>query len=352
MTGISTHQRFIYLDIARGIAVLCMILQHAMIIFCVNEGEGSLLGEAVILAGTAPAAPVFMIIMGAFFVSSDKANLIYALKRGTALFAAGYMLNALRFSIPLLVAYDATGTPSYMTEAVTTFFSVDILQMAGLSLIIMGILKRFFPIPLLWGFFAIGIGVISPFFWGHDNFAFEALLWGTEKDVSFPLFPWLIYPLTGMAVSSALASRSSAHRTSLMTGLGGICFVAALIIYFIGPSFLSLTGDYYRSGLMIHLIMTGFVFFWLFLLDRLTSARTLYPFVSELLCFWSRHVTIVYFVQWTLIGWGMFIFGNMEQSPIAAICIGAGMTITTDWVVRGIVMMRSQKKDKQILGEL
>lgn len=348
-----SQERLIYLDIARGIAVFCMILQHAMILFCVNEGEGSILGEMVVLAGTAPAAPVFMIIMGVFFVTSEKADLNYALKRGALLFASGYLLNALRFTLPLLIAHSMTGDTALLTEATTLFFSVDILQMAGLSLIIMGLLKRFFPFPfpLLWGAIAIDVGLLSPLLWGHNTFTAEALLWGTGKDVSFPLFPWLIYPLTGMAVSSLLVSRSSIYRKKVMLGLGVLFLIGAFMIATIGPEFLRMTGDYYRSGLMIHLLMTGFVFLWLFFLDRLTSLRLIPTFISELLCFWSKHVTIVYFVQWTLIGYGMFIFGNMKQSPHTAVCIGIGVTIFTHWIVRGFVWLRQSKREKKIISD-
>ncbi len=79
-----------------------MVLQHAMLVYAVSEGETSILGRIVLLLGTAPAAPVFLLVMGIFLGRSTK-GLPYAIRRGVQLLALGYLLNLLRFTLPLLI---------------------------------------------------------------------------------------------------------------------------------------------------------------------------------------------------------------------------------------------------------
>ncbi|MED1918913.1 heparan-alpha-glucosaminide N-acetyltransferase domain-containing protein, partial [Bacillus thuringiensis] len=118
--------RIFYLDFARGLAVFFMIMQHAMIMHERTSGEGdTLLGNLFVLLGTAPAAPVFIFIMGVFAVRSKKSvaeNMI----RGCKIFAFGYVLNVLRFTIPFSLAGDSGVAMSHL-------FMVDIFQLAGLS---------------------------------------------------------------------------------------------------------------------------------------------------------------------------------------------------------------------------
>lgn len=67
IVNITNPARIYSLDFVRGIAVLFMIMQHAMIMFEKTEGEGdTIIGNIFILLGTAPAAPVFVFIMGVF----------------------------------------------------------------------------------------------------------------------------------------------------------------------------------------------------------------------------------------------------------------------------------------------
>ena len=94
--------RIKFFDFARGIAIFFMILQHAVIVFDKSSGYDSELGRALILLGTAPAAPVFMFIMGVFFIHRHPGDMSYGIKRGLKIWALGYVLNLVRFCLPAM----------------------------------------------------------------------------------------------------------------------------------------------------------------------------------------------------------------------------------------------------------
>ncbi|MCG8514489.1 MAG: DUF1624 domain-containing protein, partial [Halanaerobiales bacterium] len=150
---VSQKQRVVFLDIARGLAILFMIAQHSMLVHEVNEGEGSsILGNIFLLLGTAPAAPVFLIIMG-IFIANSKASTQRNIIRGIKIFLLGYVLNFARFTVPLLIA-GALGSPYTEGETPLDYFlAVDILQLAGLSMIFGALVKPYvenkFIIPLI-----------------------------------------------------------------------------------------------------------------------------------------------------------------------------------------------------------
>ena len=89
--NISQKKRILYLDIARGFAILFMFTQHCMIVHEKTSGFGdTILGNIFVFSGTAPAAPVFMIVMGVFLMRS-KASLQKNIFRGIKLIFLGYL---------------------------------------------------------------------------------------------------------------------------------------------------------------------------------------------------------------------------------------------------------------------
>ncbi|MCF8067145.1 MAG: DUF1624 domain-containing protein [Desulfobacterales bacterium] len=334
-TSLNQQQRILYLDFARGLAILFMILQHAMIMFAVNSGESSELGDLILLLGTAPAAPVFMLIMGIFFMRSNSQCLKAGILRGFKLIFLGYILNIFRFSLPELLSSGSIGTTQNDESAIALFFAVDILQMAGLSLIVMSIVRRFLPWRKFWLVLAIFIATISPLLWGSlDSWPFTSLLWGSGENDAFPLFPWIIYPLIGMFYSYNVQNPQKIG--SLMKQWPILGFTMILIGGLIWGSFsnsIIIEGDYYRSGPAVHLVILGFVFLWL-PACRWVVMKTPDNVFLRTICLWSKNVTVVYFIQWVLIGWGPFVFGYMELSPTPALAIGIVTVFLTHYITK------------------
>jgi uncharacterized membrane protein len=323
--------RVVFLDIARGLAVLFMFTQHCMILFEVDKGEGDdILANVFTLLGTAPAAPVFMLVMGVFLAKS-QAPLLKSIRRGVILLLLGYLLNFCRFFVPIVAGITGFEALPEGESALHLILAVDILQLAGLAFMIGALLKEYdrykFAIPPI----VVGVLLISPSLWGlFEDAIVPWVLWGAGKTVYFPLFPWIIYPLLGMYLSDLLTdSQSLKKHMARFLGIGFGLVVTGAVSMWLFP-----VGDYYRSGFPVHLLMTGFVLLWLSMLRRITSGIDRQIPVIRLLLFWSKNVTAMYFVQWLLFGWGTLLFGVNKQNAITAATIGMAVLLATHLVVR------------------
>jgi hypothetical protein len=157
--------------------------------FCTLRGQDPALGNIILLLGTAPAAPVFTMIMGAFYQRLETAQLRYGVVRGLTLVALGYILNVVRFSLPILIAGEVEPVYDGPRSAISLFFAVDILQMAGVSLIMMGFIKRYLPWKLVCLSLMTAIAIVSPMVWGTmSGFGAFSILWGAGEHVFFPSF--------------------------------------------------------------------------------------------------------------------------------------------------------------------
>ncbi|MCP4296812.1 MAG: acyltransferase, partial [Proteobacteria bacterium] len=289
--------RMRYLDIAKGLAILFMFAQHCMILHEVSVGEGSdFLSSLFILLGTAPAAPIFMLIMGIFLARSELSFSGY-LWRGTKLILLGYLLNLLRFTIPLGILGEV-GIP--FSEGETPWdmlWAVDILQLAGLSLIVCGALKRFVAHRFVLPGVILAILLVSPWLWGTGGL-FLDIFWGDSPSVYFPFFPWGVYPILGMYLSSHLL-----REKNLKERLNSLFLIGVVVLSLGGALFEFFPeGDYHRSGAGIHLLMIGFSLCWMRFCYSLAEMFRAEGLISRTLVFWSKNVTAMYFVQWVLFG--------------------------------------------------
>lgn len=311
--GSGMDKRIAYYDYLRGFAVFTMVMQHAMLVYAPTHAEQHPLGILFLLLGTAPAAPVFMAIMGSLFMQSNKVSVKDCVKRGLSLILLGYVLNALRFPLVFMER----------EEALILLLEVDILQLAGLSFIVMGFLKKLSLKPLF--LFALGILIllVSPVLWERaPKHAVLDLFWGTNESVSFPFFPWLYYPLLGMGLGKLQKERERPMFKFWLIA-APVCLVLGLATWSFFPA-----GDYYRSGFSMHMVITAFVFLWMSLWAYLSEKLKDNP-LFNLFSFWSKNLTAFYFIQWILIGWGTIFLMDGELNSFFATLIGlAGLVIS------------------------
>ncbi len=328
--GEKQKSRIYYLDFVRGLAIFFMVMQHTMIMHEKTGGEvNTLLGGIFILLGTAPAAPVFMLIMGAFIMKSNK-TMKEGIVRGIRLFIFGYVLNVFRFTIPLLIS----GTSPFLgKESLSLLFEVDIFQLAGLSLIAASLIRRFASNRYVYPILILLILFISPYLWGHySSIPLFTPFWGIESFVSFPFFPWVIYPLLGMYLSKYILDKT------LIETMWIKFFVFGLIILTVGILLFNKfpTGDYYRSGLGVHLTIIGFVFLWLLISYQFVekSGLSKQNFILRLLVFWSKNVSVIYIIQWILFGWSILLLDVNQQQDYIAMLIGFIVLFMTHMLVK------------------
>ncbi|MDI9433843.1 MAG: heparan-alpha-glucosaminide N-acetyltransferase domain-containing protein [Planctomycetota bacterium] len=320
--------RLIFLDLARGLAIVFMIFQHSVLLFATGQAKGSLAGKTVLLLGGAPAAPVFLFIMGVFLGRPDR-RVGCGVGRGLRLIALGYVLNLLRSTLPSLCAGQAAAVSATAPASpLASFWVVDILHMAGLSFILLTLLRRYVPFRWVWAGLAFSIAVVCPVLWSWAGRSGLYALWGAGGDVFFPLFPWVAYPLAGMVYSShILRAQNRAGVMKRSAQVGGLLLTVGVALFFLPEMGRFDVGKYYRSGPGEQLAALGFILVWLPVCHGLARGRADSAWL-RLLCFWSRNVTAVYFVQWVLFGWAVLFLGrNRHTSPVALAIAGVVLLV-------------------------
>lgn len=314
-------KRIYYLDILRGLAVFFMVMQHSILVLEYSEGtHAGILGTTFVILGTAPAAPIFMLVMGIFIMKSKADNWSFV-KRGLKLLAAGYGLNFIRFTTPLLIDGNSK-------EALQMLFYVDIFQLAGVFFITSIFLKKLAKNIYFTSALILAILYISPTLWGiTSQNPITDLFWGNGETVSFPYFPWCVYPLLGMNLSEFICCNNinKKYRTRIIT----------IALFIGGLGLLLLTKfpylNYERFGLGASLVMIAFVLLYLVIIERMTY---IYQWTSKnriisLLLTWSVDITNIYLISWTLFTLIAVVIGYNMFNDIVSASIGItvmGMT--------------------------
>lgn len=323
------NNRVFYLDLARGVAIFFMIMQHCILVHETTHGEGNaILGNLFLVSGTAPAAPVFLLIMG-IFIAKSRASMKEGLMKGLKLLLMAYLLNILRFTFPLLIGVSV-GEVS-LHEVISMSFVVDIFQVAGLSFLLLSLLKNIPHQQIVLIIISISVLLLSPYLWGINDHMLTQPLWGmNEETVFFPFFPWGVYPMLGMAFSDVFISLNKKKMCIHSIVIATILITLGFLTYEIFP-----VGDYYsRTGASLHFFIIGFVFLWFPACYQITKRLDEKNMVFTILYSWSKNVTSIYCVQWILFGWSMLVFGMNEQTAIVAVIIGLSVLVATHYLVK------------------
>jgi uncharacterized membrane protein len=330
MTSKKQNNRLLSIDLARGLAVFFMISVHTLEVFANQEVKNSVFGQIIAFLGGPPAAPVFMTLMGFSFIYSSKSELKPKLLRGFKIFLSGYVLNLLRGVIPFSLAsylnMDIAKTfPLDKLNAFTILTIIDILQFAGIALMIMAVIQALKVNKYLILVSAFLISMISPFLWGIkiDLPIIDQVLelfWGDQpiefsfiaNKIAFPVFPWLTFPLLGMFLGETVKNSTDTNRIFNYFGLSGI-FVLAISVTISFTNYQYHFNDYYHSRQGAMLFMCGFVMGWLYLTKLVIDNIPTNSFF-DLLFQWSKGVTNIYFIQWIIILWSIAFFGINRSS--------------------------------------
>jgi uncharacterized membrane protein len=358
-TGAAPHteavERVAALDIARGISLICMVTVHVLDQLCTPDLQYADLGTAMYLPGRLFDAPVFLFIMGAVLAFSRRTSVKDGVLRGLQIFLLGYLLNLTRGTIPTSLGLRwesiAPGQLKPWESPENLFFEVDLLQFAGLSLALLAVLNRLTRRPIYWLVLACLVLLFPRSLVGQMSGSpvgdyFLSLLWGTGDNIHYPLIPWLAYPLFGKVYGHYLAASRNKGTFFLRSGsMGLLLFLACTPALFEDPKIQSeafektlyafkttYLGILWHVGLIA--LLTG--------LCNWTAERFPRSPLFGKLVFWSRNVTVFYFVQWTLIGWLAIVTGDLG-APEAALFM-AGVIYITDTAVKVWDMIVSARK--------
>ncbi|MEM6786776.1 MAG: heparan-alpha-glucosaminide N-acetyltransferase domain-containing protein [Myxococcota bacterium] len=360
------QRRVRVVDQVRGASVLLMILVHTMWIYSSLETqENTWLGSTlhVLAQGTC----AFLVAMGFSFMMSSRSSLRGGLQRGLLILAVAWGMNLLKFIIPLALGVIPDGfiaaygweRPLEARHWVQLMLNADILQMAGLSFLIMGVLIHVTRNKWVYAVLALAGGAVGHVIQGANvgvrpiDYLLD-LFWAWEiikpdPDaywfVYFPVFPWITPIFAGMAFGAwytemidglkyedeVEAKQSRMYWVMLVVGLLGVGVGAPLVLKYPETHF----RQFFHTGWGGIVYLTGLNFL------ILVGARILERYLRHILWwlratldYFSARVTSMYLVSWILICWGMGIFGFWEQDvegTLLAIPFTLGGTLLVQW---------------------
>lgn len=329
-------QRYPELDAARGLAVAFMVMVHALMLYADPAASASLPGLVIGYLGTIPSAPVFMLLMGAGIAFSRDSSRKKLLMRGGTIFAAGYLLNFLRGTLPAFLGWLILQDASLLLYVREAFFYVDILQFAGLALIVLGLIGKRRERPLFLVLTALACGaaatILAPLQVETSlSGAFLSLFIGANESLSkFPFLTWFIYPLAGVLFGQALRqSRERERFYRRLIPVAAVLFATANIgiaaaAFLQGKPYVFFAEPYYFHGFLHSLSYTALVLLWISALHpivRKTPERILRPLAR-----WSRNVFEIYFLQWILLSWLVAVLGQ-NQLGVAETLLAAAAVL-------------------------
>lgn len=291
-------------DLLKGIAVILMVQVHIIELFATTKIYESTFGKELLFLGSVPVAPVFILIFGYYIASNSKSSLKLILK-GLKIFGLGMLLNVI-LNLNLIISV-AKGL--YQIDLLPYIFGVDILQFAGLSMIVIALLNKVFEknkLILICGILVSAfLGQILLNYIPENTFLkyLSSLFYGSTYWSYFPLFPWLAYPLTGMVFyhlqprfNFAILKKAGLKVFIVITFL---CFMLFTINYAISIS--SELQLYYHHGLLFFLWSILFLLFYGFFIYEFHAFFGMTKLLNYLKWL-GKNVTLIYIIQWIIIG--------------------------------------------------
>lgn len=325
-------------DLMKGIAVVAMVQVHIMEQLVRPEIAQGPAGEISLFLGGPFAAPVFMAVMGYFAAASSRGPWHKAI-RGIKLILLGFVLNVgLNFSLLYHIfshRIDADPLPYLL--------GVDILFLAGAGLIFIGIMemalrKRAAAALAL----AILLPVLTP--WINDlqlgNPYLKAFISGSAPWSYFPVFPWLAYPLLGYSWGK-VKSEQPGFYARIQQHLSAARISALVILLLLAvPAFREITDlpAYYHHAILLFTWNAGFLVLWPFVcrtLEEHAGSSNMMRYLKWL----GAHVTVVYVVQWLIIG-NLAFFLHGSQFLLQSLVWFALILLLTSFITYGVIFMR------------
>jgi uncharacterized membrane protein len=283
-----TIKRIAYIDWLRGLACLVMFQTHCYDSWLGGAARDGLFIRMSQLGGTLP-APLFLFLSGvSFAIVTDKlrqkgvaANEIArtTILRGGEIFLLGLLFRLYNFLLGQPVA------------PWTDLLRVDVLNVIGVSLIMMGVACRIAAArgstnpprlrqatTVMAVICAAAIAVFTPPLW--TTWRPHSLAWwlesyingvhtfGTPQSWLFPIFPWAAFAFVGLAAGSLLLSAWARRNESVaitLAGVGGVALIAAGLWLDARSVRLYSTYDFWRTSPNFFLIRAGIVLAVLFL---------------------------------------------------------------------------------------
>lgn len=299
-----TKNRNSLTDLLKGIAVIYMILVHIVEKFGTTTIQQSTTGKLLLFLGGPPVAPVFMIIMG-YFIAVSKKTTSQLIVRGVKIFLLGMLLNV-AINTNLFISINKG---IFILDPLPYLFGVDILHLAGLSTIIIAILKNSLKNNPYLPFVLIAIsGLASKYLQQYipeNNFLkyITAFIYGNAQWSYFPMFPWLAYPLTGFILyqlQPKLNIQLLINNNLVIPLMVGV-FIFCFFTFNYSINIASDLPKYYHHDLLfvcwLLIFMLGYGLAMFTINEKFKESN-----LCKATKWIGQNVTIIYIVQWIIIG--------------------------------------------------
>ncbi|MCQ2078864.1 MAG: DUF1624 domain-containing protein [archaeon] len=297
-------------------------------------------------------APLFMLACGIGVIYTRSNRPIDYLNRGLILLVTAYILSFLRS----YVAAAAEGLSN--DQLLLELLNVDILHLAGLAFILIGILRalrcnRWHVLILAIAMFAISnlVGIVPVD--GLTGYVVGLFFFTQCGDVCFPLFEWFIYIAVGVFLGSYL--RGSTDHPRMYKGLfvlGLLMFVIvtieSLVTGFDLRDFFTLYANrFYQQSFLALAWILGIVFMCMSAAYFALSAHPR-PRFDSLCHFFGKNLNRIYIMQWIIVGnvSAVIAYSGVTIAPILAIPLGilllAGVSLLVPTYIKGVEFLRSR----------
>jgi uncharacterized membrane protein len=290
-------------DTLKGLAVFGMIQVHIVSLFAAPSLSDSFYIKIASFLGTAPVAPVLMLLLG-YYVGKSERTFLQMSARAAKLFGIGLLLNiGLNANLLSSVLNDR-----FQADVWHYVLGVDILLFSGISILILAIIRQTTRLKLALAFALLALVLIARLFFNSflqhfNNFTYiYAFVYGRESWSYFPLIPWLAYPLCGFLFYELKPQLLKWWKQKLSKRV----LVALLSVFLIftfneAPGWSASLRQYYFHNIWYFIWCFSFAVVYVFCLELILPAiqnTSAFTFIQWL----GRHLLIVYIVQWLIIG--------------------------------------------------
>ena len=306
--------RQIEFDIVKTFSVLSMVLIHTWVYLSDNFiVEGSLSFIFVGVLCSLFGASLFMMCMGiGFDYTKNKDNPNFFIKRGIKMFILAYVLNIIRSFVFVFITEPILTGSIQMNTLLYCWFNVDIMQFAGLALIVFGVFKKLKIKP--WNMFliALGIAVLAKFvpMFSTGNGLLDLLLGTIFPDAYldtgeiysyFPLMNYLLFPMFGYAYGIFYKRIKNKNLYyAIVVPVTGIIVILFTYLATVNQwSFVTSELEYYHMSFYYSLICTvaGIFIIGLDYYLSLILPKSIFPLFTRL----SANINKIYCIHWVIL---------------------------------------------------
>lgn len=338
------------LDIAKAVMLFFLAFIHC-IIACTPESQLAhgipYLFDTII--GGPFSAPMYMFAMGMGMTYTIQHSPGDFFRRGIKIEIVGYALNVCRFLLPSLVGYWITRDYNqYITPLPYRFFGNDILQFAGLAMILMALFTKLRLSNWAMLLICLGMSVAGTLLKGMNvgnplGNIFLGYLIGTEDAIGqvlsdFPLLNWMIIPVSGYVFGKNLLHVK--NKTYFYAILSPIGFLITLVYFPIAiRNGLGMFGEgqncyYHMSTLdsIICLALTVGLLGVYFVLARYIPEKVMAG-IRDM----SRNINVIYCVHWVILAICIYVIlyiarGTQELPVPLTLALGLSISVASIFI--------------------